>query len=185
MSFVKDGPGMPTLHATLIPCDAEPWALVHVYIPTIYTYRVHSIVYIKELTQQLRNDTNAIKTIYLGGWFYSTFTCWCLWSICSEVFWIFLKQVHFPNFLHNFWIFLNMGPYGSEHFKTLLLLQLSFCNWTFVTNSWWWSLYHIMVSWLTFTHLGVLCFIYLSSHSDWLTAMFVSIVTGEVSRACT
>ncbi len=56
-------------------------------------------------------------------------------SIISEViawisfkFWLWLPLGHMPrrsNFLRICFLFVNMGPYGSENFKTILLLQIA------------------------------------------------------------
>ncbi len=63
-----------------------------------------------------------------------------LWSYCMDYFQIlvvaspgqyaqtffsFLKKKKFFNFLWIFFVFVNMGPYGSKNFKTLLLLQIT------------------------------------------------------------
>ena len=48
------------------------------------------------------------------------------WSIRSDVFLIFEKKmVFFFYFIQIFIVFVNMGPYGSPDFKTLLLLQIA------------------------------------------------------------
>ncbi len=39
-------------------------------------------------------------------------------------FFIFEKKIFF-DFLRIFFVFVNMGPYGSKNFKTLLLLQIA------------------------------------------------------------
>ncbi len=56
--------------------------------------------------------------------FLSNFGCGFPWAIRSDVFLIFEKKI-FSNFLQIFFIFFNMGPYGSENFKMLLLLQIA------------------------------------------------------------
>ncbi len=57
--------------------------------------------------------------------FLSNFSCGFPWAICPDIFFIFEKK-NFLNFLQIFFVFVNMGPYGSENFKTLLLLQIAF-----------------------------------------------------------
>ncbi len=52
----------------------------------------------------------------------SNFCCGFPWAICPDVFLIFEKK----KFFRNFSVFVNMGPYGSQKFKTLLLPQISF-----------------------------------------------------------
>ncbi len=61
-----------------------------------------------------------------------------LWTECTDFFQILVvaspgpyagtffefKKKTFSDFLRFFFLFLNMGPYGSENFKTLLLLQI-------------------------------------------------------------
>ncbi len=37
----------------------------------------------------------------------------------------FFETIFFFDFLRIFFVFVNMGPYGSENFKTLLLLQIA------------------------------------------------------------
>ncbi len=56
--------------------------------------------------------------------FLSNFSCGLPWAICPDVFFI-LKKKTFLNFLRIFFVFVNMGPYGSKIFKTLLLLQMA------------------------------------------------------------
>ncbi len=51
--------------------------------------------------------------------FLSNFSCGFLWAIRSDIIFEFLKKKIF------FFFFVNMGPYGSENFKTLLLLQIA------------------------------------------------------------
>ncbi len=54
----------------------------------------------------------------------------------SRPFFSVFKNFEFLNFNELFFIFVNMAPYGSENFKTLLLLQLRFFfNQTFSTYS--------------------------------------------------
>ncbi len=46
----------------------------------------------------------------------------------AEAFFVFKKkkkQLGRGDFLNKFFVLLNMGPYGSENFKTLLLLQIT------------------------------------------------------------
>ena len=53
---------------------------------------------------------------------------------------IFFPFLNFLNLMHFFFIFVNMRPYGSENFKTLLLQQLQFFfNQPFSTYSLWQS----------------------------------------------
>ncbi len=56
--------------------------------------------------------------------FLSNFDCGFPWAICPDVIFIFEKK-NFLNFLRIFFVFVNMGPYGSQNFKTLLLLQIA------------------------------------------------------------
>ncbi len=56
--------------------------------------------------------------------FLSNFSCGFPWAIRSDFFWIFEKKF-FVDFLRIFFVFVNMGPYGSKNFKTLLLLQIA------------------------------------------------------------
>ncbi len=43
----------------------------------------------------------------------------------ADTFFEFFKQTHFQILLRIFFVFVIMGPYGSENFKTLLLLQIA------------------------------------------------------------
>ncbi len=56
--------------------------------------------------------------------FLSNFSCGFPWAICPEVFFNFEKKIILI-FLRIFFVFVNMGPYGSENFKMLLLLQIA------------------------------------------------------------
>ncbi len=56
--------------------------------------------------------------------FLSNFSSGFPWAICPDVFIIFEKKT-FSDFLRIFFVFVNMGPYGSQNFKTLLLLQIA------------------------------------------------------------
>ncbi len=56
--------------------------------------------------------------------FLSNFSCGFPWAICPDVYFIFEKKT-FSDFLRIFFVFVNMGPYGSENFKMLLLLQIA------------------------------------------------------------
>ncbi len=57
--------------------------------------------------------------------FLSNFSCGFPWAIRSDVFLIFEKKFFFFDFLRIFFVFVNMGPYGSKSFKTLLRLQIA------------------------------------------------------------
>ncbi len=62
----------------------------------------------------------------------------CLWTLCTDFFQILVVASPGPyaqtffhfwkkkilNFLRIIFIFVNMGPYGSENFKTLLLVVI-------------------------------------------------------------
>ncbi len=54
--------------------------------------------------------------------FASNFACCFPWAIRSSV--AFGVFDLFCDFLRLFFVFINMGPYESENFKTLLLLQV-------------------------------------------------------------
>ncbi len=54
--------------------------------------------------------------------FLSNFGCSFPRAIYPDSFFIFEKKIFF-NFLRIFFVFVNMGPYGSENFKKLLFLQ--------------------------------------------------------------
>ena len=56
----------------------------------------------------------------------SNFSCGFPWAIRSDFFWIFEKKFFF-DFLRIFFVFVNMGPNGSENFKTLLLQIVAKC----------------------------------------------------------
>ncbi len=56
----------------------------------------------------------------------SNFSCGFLWTICPDFFFFFIFEKNFFDFLGFFFVFVNMGPYESQNFKTLLLLQISF-----------------------------------------------------------
>ncbi len=58
--------------------------------------------------------------------FLSHFHCGFPWAIRPDVFWIFEKKKNFQNFQNFFFVYLNMGPYLSHNFKTLLLTQITF-----------------------------------------------------------
>ena len=53
------------------------------------------------------------------AWMLSNFSCGFPWAICPDVLFIF-------DFFRNFFVFVNMGPYGSQNIKRLLLPQISF-----------------------------------------------------------
>ncbi len=40
--------------------------------------------------------------------------------------WMFEKKTAFPNFSQFCFVFVNLGPYGSKNFKTLVLIQINF-----------------------------------------------------------
>ncbi len=46
-------------------------------------------------------------------------------GLYARMFFEFLKTIFFLIFLRIFFVFVNMGPYGSENFKRLLLLQIA------------------------------------------------------------
>ncbi len=54
--------------------------------------------------------------------FLSNFGCCFPWAIRPDFFFNFWKKFFF-DFLRIIFVFVNMGPYGSENFKTLPLLQ--------------------------------------------------------------
>ncbi len=56
--------------------------------------------------------------------FLSNFSCGFPWAIRPDGFWIFEKKF-FLDFLRIYFVFVNMGPYGSKNFKMLLLLQIA------------------------------------------------------------
>ncbi len=56
--------------------------------------------------------------------FLSNFSCGFPGAIGPDVFFIFEKKKKL-NLLRIFFVFVNMAPYGSENFKTLLLLQIA------------------------------------------------------------
>ena len=53
----------------------------------------------------------------------SNFSCCFLWA--RRYFFILKKCFFLISFLRIFFVFVNMGPYGSENFKTLHLLQIA------------------------------------------------------------
>ncbi len=55
--------------------------------------------------------------------FLSNFGSCFPWAICPDVFGI---KKWFLDFLRMIFVFINMGPYGSKKFKTLLLPQITF-----------------------------------------------------------
>ncbi len=63
-------------------------------------------------------------SLNLAHGFLSNFGCCVLWAIRPDVFFIFVKKFFF-DFLRIFFVFVNMGPYGSEICKTLHLLQIT------------------------------------------------------------
>ncbi len=77
-----------------------------------------------------------------------------LWSYCmyffqilvvaspgpyAQTFFTFLKKKNkqtFSDFLRIFFVFVNMGPYGSKTFKTLLLPQITFESFKVFSSAW-------------------------------------------------
>ncbi len=73
----------------------------------------------------------------------SNFSCGFPWATCPDFF-HFWKKKFFLYFLGIFFIFVNMGPYGSQNFKTLLLPQISFESFQFfseISSQWSWQKY--------------------------------------------
>ncbi len=62
--------------------------------------------------------------------FISNFSCGFPWAIPPDFVYIFWKKNAFSNFSGRFFVFVlnhvNMGPYGSQNFESLLLLQITF-----------------------------------------------------------
>ncbi len=84
-----------------------------------YVSRAHEI----EICPSIRLWHQLSLNLLCG--FLSKFGCCFPWAICPEVFWIFERKMIF-GFLWIFFVFVNIGLYGSKNFKTLLLPQITF-----------------------------------------------------------
>ncbi len=90
-----------------------------------YVSRAHEIAICPSSVRRpsVRPSVSQLSLNLMHG-FLSNFICGFPWAIRSDIFWIFEKKF-FLDFLWIFFVFVNMGPYGSENLKTLLLLQIA------------------------------------------------------------
>ncbi len=66
-------------------------------------------------------------SLNLLHWFLSKFSCYCPGPY-GQRFLNFWNTNVFFLFFTKFFVFVNVGPYGSKNFKTLLLLQITFAS---------------------------------------------------------
>ncbi len=98
--------------------------------------------------------------------FLSNFSCYLPWAICRDVFGIFDNFFFFFFFLRIFFAFVNMAPYGSKNFKTLLL-QITFESF----QNLFWIFFSVV-------HTRVLFWIFENLSLRFLTIFFLSVNTG-------
>ncbi len=84
--------------------------------------------------------------------FLSNFSCGFPWAICLDVFFFFIFEHFYFDFLRIFFVFVNMGPYWSQNFKNATPPSNHF----WILSNFFWNLFSVVLTKVLFSIFEIL-----------------------------